>query len=196
MQLRVYLRESHIETLGPGVRFGLWVQGCQRACPGCISPTSRPLDGGQLIDTGALAWEVILSGAQGITISGGEPFLQAAALAEFVGKVREGRDLGTIVYTGYTIEELWGMASAESLLACTDLLIDGPYVQALDDGVGLRGSANQRLIALTERYAQDVATLEACPREREPHLHADGMSVVGIPNEHATGHHLGPPPRA
>ena len=194
MQLRVYLRESHIETLGPGVRFGLWVQGCQRACPGCISPTSRPLDGGQLIDTGALAWEVILSGAQGITISGGEPFLQAAALAEFVGKVRERRDLGTIVYTGYTIEELWGMASTESLLACTDLLIDGPYVQALDDGVGLRGSANQRLIALTERYAQDVATLEACPRE--PHLHADGMSVVGIPNEHATGHHLGPPPRA
>ena len=106
------------------------------------------------MDVGALAWEIIPSSVEGITISGGEPFLQAGALAELIRAVKRHRDIGVIVYTGFLYEELGTQECANELLELCDLIIDGPYIKELDDGKALRGSSNQRVIPLTDRYKE------------------------------------------
>jgi anaerobic ribonucleoside-triphosphate reductase activating protein len=87
----------------------------------------------------------------GVTLSGGEPFLQGGALSEFLDALR--RLVGafsTIAFTGYRFGELQRRGgSAAALLDRVDLLVDGPYREARSSQLPLRGSANQRLIALT-----------------------------------------------
>lgn len=179
--IRYSMKEPAVRVLGPGRRFALWVQGCDRACPGCIAPDAHDPAGGASIEVDALAWEIALSGADGLSISGGEPFLQAGALAELVRLVRRQRDLGVIAYTGFTLEELAGVPDARALLACTDLLVDGAYVRELDDGRGVRGSANQRLLPLTDRYRELTGELERCERAQETFPHGPEIHVAGIP---------------
>ena len=186
MKLSVHMREPAVCTLGPGVRYALWVQGCPRRCPGCVAPEAQALDGGTALETGALAWEILLSGAEGLTISGGEPFLQAEALAELIRTVRRKRDLGVIVYTGYRYEELLADPAARALLEETDLLIDGPYVKKLDDGKSLRGSSNQRVIPLTERYRGELSLYGRPERPTEAFVHGAEVHYVGVSGEWKT----------
>lgn len=186
MKLSVHMREPAVRTLGPGVRYALWVQGCPRRCPGCVAPEAQALDGGTELETGALAWEILLSGAEGLTISGGEPFLQAEALAELIRTVRRKRDLGVIVYTGYRYEELLADPAARALLEETDLLIDGPYVKELDDGKSLRGSSNQRVIPLTERYREELSLYGRPERPTEAFAHGAEVHYVGVSGEWKT----------
>ena len=186
MKLSVHMREPAVRTLGPGVRYALWVQGCPRRCPGCVAPEAQALDGGTELETGALAWEILLSGAEGLTISGGEPFLQAKALAGLIRTVRRKRDLGVIVYTGYLYEELLADPAARALLEQTDLLIDGPYVKELDDGKSLRGSSNQRVIPLTERYRGELSLYGRPERPTEAFVHGAEVHYVGVSGEWKT----------
>jgi len=187
ISLRVYHRLPRITTLGPGVRFCIWVQGCRRRCPGCLSPDSRPFDGGELLSVDELAEEInSTTDINGLTISGGEPFEQAPALFNLLLAVKRHRDLGVIIYTGYRMEELQLLASPENcysdLLACTDLLIDGPYEAELNDGRSLRGSSNQRALVLTDRYAEFVQSLYGVGgRKVEMFLDATEHSYAGIP---------------
>lgn len=139
------------------------------------------MEEGSSISVRALAWEIALSGAEGLTISGGEPFLQAPALAELIRLVRKQQDMGVIVYTGYRYEELPAMPGGGDLLAQIDLLIDGEYIQALDDHRGLRGSANQRVIPLTERYQNLTKTYHTQPRRQEVFVHGPEVHETGLP---------------
>lgn len=181
MNLYLHMREPQVTTLGPGIRYGIWVSGCHRNCPGCIAPDSHDMTKGECIDTGALAWKIIPSDAEGITISGGEPFLQAEALAELLRIVRGKRDMGVIVYTGFLLEELEHIPHAKELLSQTDLLIDGPYIQELDDGKSLRGSSNQRVIPLTDRYRDQLHLYGSDSRNTEIFHHGGSTHYVGIP---------------
>lgn len=181
-QINVYMTEPAVTVLGPGTRYVVWVQGCRRACPGCVAASSHREGAGRLISAGTLALDICLSGADGLTISGGEPFLQAEALAAMVRKVRQKRDLGVIVYTGYLYEELQALPQAEPLLAVTDLLIDGPYIRELDDGKSLRGSSNQRVIPLTERYRDALTLYGTAERKVQQFRHGFERHRVGLPN--------------
>lgn len=183
MKLNIYITEKNITTLGPGNRFGIWVQGCHRNCEGCVAKISHNPEEGRWIDVGALSWEIINSDVEGVTISGGEPFLQAEALAELIEKVRKLKDIGVIIYTGFLLEELEAVPGAKKLLNLTDLLIDGPYIQELDDGKSLRGSSNQRVIPLSERYKDSLVLYGADGRETEVLRHSDKINIVGIPNK-------------
>ena len=192
--LRLYQREPDILTLGPGRRYCLWVQGCERCCPGCISVYSRDKQGGYNISIRALALEIKMSAPEGVTISGGEPFLQAEELAELMRLLKNGMncDPGLIVYTGYTLEELREMPSAQALLSHTDLLIDGPYVQELDDGLSLRGSSNQRVIPLTQRYNKpEILSLYGQEtRSVQVVRHGFGVCRIGVANENDTNYEV------
>ena len=182
MKLRVYDRIPGITSLGPGRRYGLWVQGCLQSCPGCTTPKSRLLDGGELIDTSALAWEIVLSKVEGITISGGEPFLQAQVLADLLRKVRDLEDLGVIVYTGFLYEDILKQEEYREFLDRIDLLIDGPYIESLDDGGSDRGSSNQRAILLTDRYRNFTKSFGQRKRETQIFRHGFYSIEVGIPS--------------
>ncbi len=146
------MKHRNVTTLGPHKRYGLWVSGCNRNCPGCISPESHDMKKGTPFHTGVLAWDIISSETEGITISGGEPFLQAKALSELIRRVRRHKDVGVIIYTGFLYEQLLKDEDMQELLQLCDLVIDGPYVKELDDKKSLRGSSNQRVRPLTKRY--------------------------------------------
>ena len=144
MQLNIYMKQSVTEALGPGKRYALWVQGCKRNCRGCLSPGSHDFEKGEWIDTLVLAKEIIQTEMiEGLTISGGEPFLQAKALCELVRYIKSKKDYGIIIYTGNLYEELLGSKDIyiKKLLSFTDILIDGEYIEELNDGKSLRGSS-------------------------------------------------------
>ena len=147
---------------GPGLRLTIFTQGCLHHCPGCPNPQTHDPEGGSWADT-----EDILAAAaenpllDGITLSGGDPFLQPVpclALAEGAHKI----GLNVWTYTGYTWEALWEENAPEkiALLKETDVLVDGPFLLA-ERSLELRfcGSRNQRLIDVKKSLAEDKVVL-------------------------------------
>lgn len=147
---------------GPGLRLTIFTQGCLHNCPGCHNPQTHDPEGGSWADT-----EDILAAAaenpllDGITLSGGDPFLQPVpclALAEGAHKI----GLNVWTYTGYTWEALLEENDAEklALLKETDVLVDGPFLLA-ERSLELRfcGSRNQRLIDVKKSLAEDKVVL-------------------------------------
>jgi len=172
-------------ALGPGLRSVVWVQGCPFRCAGCIAPGWIPGDGGRRVPVADLAEELLADQeVTGLTFSGGEPMLQAAALADLAGHARDRRDLTLIVFTGFRLDELRrrppGPGVAD-LLGQADVLIDGRYVAARNDDRGLRGSDNQRVHLLTDRLAGSCADLAGGPRRTEIRLRPMSALLVGVP---------------
>ncbi|WP_017721750.1 4Fe-4S single cluster domain-containing protein [Kamptonema formosum] len=153
--LRIFRRQSPVSVLGPHKRAAIWVQGCEEVCPGCVVPESWDRAGGETITVAELAnWIISQKDIEGITLSGGEPMLQAAGLGSLIDMVRRHKDLGVVCYTGSRWERLGrtGTPAQKSLLERVDLLIDGPYIESEHGDLLWRGSSNQRLLPLTERY--------------------------------------------
>ena len=106
---------------GPGYRFTVFTQGCLHGCPGCHNPQTHPLDGGTEVSADALFDRIARNPLlRGVTFSGGEPFLQAAALAPLAARIHAQTRLDVVTYTGYTYEALRDGATAEN--AWADLL--------------------------------------------------------------------------
>jgi len=124
------------------------------------------LDSGEEWDTNDLAATLLDSGLP-ITVSGGEPMLQADAVADLLTALRiQQPELHIIVYSGYCVEDLLEISpvipGVLDILNTADILVDSPFIQALDhDKVQWRGSSNQRPINLHETtwYGTDVVHL-------------------------------------
>ena len=88
---RINIAEIHPSTdnLGPGKRFAIWVQGCPFKCKNCIAPDWIPFEVNKPMLLTRLVSKIIAAkDIEGITISGGEPFMQASQLALILQKVR------------------------------------------------------------------------------------------------------------
>ena len=183
--LQLYNFIESTKTLGPYDRFALWTQGCPFSCPSCMTPDSQSLDGGETVSVVSLAEHILNTPKiEGITISGGEPFLQSKALNTLLNFIKSKRDLGVIVYTGYTLEQIKAKNSSDdiSLLKNIDILIDGLYEDSLNDGLSLRGSSNQNLHQFTKRYVDVFGNYyNKSIREVEIHMQDDNAMLVGIP---------------
>ena len=170
-------------VLGPGRRFVIWVQGCCFDCPQCISPAWRAIKPAKLFTIPELS-EAILqtSEIEGITLSGGEPMLQARKLHQLVSRVKAARTLTVICYTGFTLEALREAGAQEvmDLLESIDVLIDGPYIDELNNDSGLRGSSNQRVHFLTGIYKNHEYQFLNGQRHLEMHLFEARLLTVGI----------------
>lgn len=168
-------------ALGPGRRFVIWVQGCPFNCFGCISPDWIPGKRAILMTTQNLARQIIKNPLiEGITVSGGEPFLQAGLLAEMLRIVRKEIGLSVICFTGYLLENLvW--PGAQALLRETDVLIDGPFIKKNHTNNGLRGSSNQRIHFLTNKMIKYKRELEGGNREFEIVVRENHSYIIGIP---------------
>ena len=161
-EIRLAQTASNVTKLGPGSRYGVWVQGCPFRCPGCLAPETWRTDGGFSLAVGDLAKLILDSNPEGLTFSGGEPFQQAEAVSSVIRLVRERSDISVMSYTGYAIEDLSarGTPAQQDLLARLDLLIDGPYLAEEHDNLLWRASRNQRIHFLSERHRGDVGSLE------------------------------------
>ncbi|MCW3095661.1 MAG: hypothetical protein JWL77_1279 [Chthonomonadaceae bacterium] len=159
--LRIFRREAPVTVLGPGRRAVIWVQGCPFACRNCIVPESWDADGGEEVAVAELVdWALAQPDIEGLTLSGGEPMVQATALTHLIRQVTAQRDLSVVCYTGHTYEHLreHGTSDQQQFLQQIDLLIDGVYLEQRHADLLWRGSANQRLICLSERYRGFVST--------------------------------------
>lgn len=194
--LRLTRAHFPVTALGPGMRLGIWVQGCPLACPGCIATDTWDPGGGVPVGVDELIGDVrraIDEGADGITVSGGEPLEQARSLAALLRGVR---GLGTVaaqfdilLYTGYQPAEL--DAPQREAAALADVLITGRYVVTAPTRLIWRGSANQEMRPQTllgwARYASYV---DCEPTEPPIQIETapDGRAWwAGVPNHPGTG---------
>ena len=135
---------------GPGLRYAVFTQGCTHACQGCHNPESHSLQGGyeQPIDTllHAITSNKLI---EGVTLSGGEPLLQAAECLTLTRALKQA-GYNVWLYSGYLYEDIAQGAvgkAAQDLLTTCDVLVDGPFVESLHNfELKWRGSSNQRVI--------------------------------------------------
>lgn len=181
--IRVARTQPRCRALGPGTRFVIWVQGCPLRCVGCVAPEWLPFEGGEDIETSALARTIIEADVDGMTFSGGEPTAQPEAVSDVIDRVAAARpDMTTMLYSGFSIEQLRRSAATADLLRRLDILIDGPYVQAAATGLRWRGSSNQRAHLLTARVQHLRSQLDQLDRMIEVTIALDGdVGWAGIP---------------
>lgn len=174
IRIHRYIHRTRAE--GPGMRFTIWVQGCHNGCPGCCSTALWDENGGSAVSVDSLIQEIRQTkDIEGITFLGGEPMEQAKALARIAAAARE-LGLSVVTFTGLVYEDILSQADPHrlELLARTDLLIDGPYLQEQHDlSRPWVGSANQRYLFLTSRYS--MADVEKCRNRVEFRLGKDGV---------------------
>jgi anaerobic ribonucleoside-triphosphate reductase activating protein len=192
-----------VTVLGVGRRLGLWVQGCALACVGCMARDTWDSGEGQAVEVARLAelWrQAVADGADGITVSGGEPLEQPSSLAALLtlvtqirgeatapGGLAEGRELDILVYTGHEWAELDETQRAAA--GAADVLVTGRYQVGNPTTLVWRGSENQRLLPLTplgeRRYAPHVDRRTAAPAVQVDLDDEGRLRIIGVP--HAGG---------
>lgn len=159
---------------GEGVRTSLFVSGCRRRCPFCFNEEAWSFTAGNPFDESveqAIIESLTPTYIDGLSVLGGEPMEpeNQKGLVDFLEKVKKTYPSKTIwCYTGDTFEELLGekkTGETERMLACIDVLVDGPFVESLKDiTLRFRGSSNQRVIDLNAtRKAGSVILWEDDP---------------------------------
>ncbi len=176
-----------VTTLGFGRRLVIWTQGCHIRCPGCVnrdtwnSSAGTPISPMDLLD----ACSGILEQADGLTVSGGEPFEQPEALGELLAGFRERHSGDILVFSGFERADLLSHRIIHEGLI--DVLVSGPYRADLPQTLTLRGSDNQRVDPLTdlakERYSADIDTRPWEPGKRQIDIFPSGgkFHFAGIP---------------
>lgn len=170
---------------GPGIRYVVWLQGCPLLCPGCFNPDFQPIRVNRLTRVEALAERVLTtSGIEGVTYTGGEPIIQDAPLYE-LSAILKSHGLGIVCYSGFTIEELRKRSSpfTAGLLGVIDMLIDGRFEQGLKANLLWRGSPNQKIHFLTDRYARYKPLIEGNLSQMEIEVCTEGMVMTGTLQE-------------
>ncbi|HEY5758256.1 MAG TPA: 4Fe-4S cluster-binding domain-containing protein [Steroidobacter sp.] len=148
-----------VTTLGPGRRLGIWLQGCSIRCPGCISVDTWPEGRGLTTVSQTLsALHGWLDPAEGITISGGEPFDQPDALRELLLSLREQTPVSVLVYSGYSFERIAPWLELNPGLI--DGLMSEPFDASTPQTRALRGSDNQQLHLLTPLGVSELSVID------------------------------------
>lgn len=111
--------------------------------------------------------------------------MQAEGLAEVCRLVRAERPVDIICFSGFTLERLRShppSTGVDDLLAQIDVLIDGPYIESMNDNRGMRGSSNQCIHHLTDRLKS--YDFQSMPRLAEVLIRDEEMMVAGVPPTH------------
>lgn len=176
-----------VKSLGPGKRLGIWLCGCHRRCPCCANPELQAFDLNRKIhvdDAAAMIQSVLVSHpVDGLTISGGEPFEQAAMLAAVFDRLGVLMPDDVLIFTGYTMEALRDRKDPDTdrVLHRASVVIDGDYREEFNTGSVLRGSDNQRILILKpeyqERYQQYINTGK---RLYESFSTSEGVFMIGL----------------
>lgn len=179
LRLNSIIENTRVE--GPGNRTAIFVQGCLKHCKGCNSPQTWDLDDGYQTDIRELSRKILKNKTiEGVTFSGGEPFLQSRALYRLAVILKE-HNLSIVTFTGYSYDMIGKINSPEwnNLLSVTDILISGFFNQ---DKITYEkpwvGSSNQKYTFLTDRYAYLEENMGSIENKIEIRLNRDGSFIV------------------
>ena len=168
-----------VKVLGPGNRIGIWFCGCPRRCDGCSNPELWEFQ-----DRYKTSLETVMTliekisrahKVDGFTLTGGDPFFQPDVLSELLERIKKISD-DILVYTGYTKDEL-----PAPLLKNIAVLIDAPYIKERNNNCLLRGSDNQTIHILSEKYRAAYQNyLASAENQIQNFATRDGYISVGI----------------
>lgn len=183
--IRLHKFIANTTAEGPGTRACIWTQGCLRICPGCLSESTWDINGGYEESVEDVIDKIFEQrfNIEGLTILGGEPFLQTEQIKEILKRTKELR-LNTMVFTGYLLEELIMNEKHKETLRYIDLLVDGPFEKdKYDISRPWVGSSNQRFIAMSEDMKSIEEILTQSKNKIELHFGKDGkIELNGMGN--------------
>ena len=121
MRINSFIRESSVDGLG--IRFVIVTQGCKHRCDGCHNPQTWNFKDGYDISVEDLLKEILKDPLiDGVTFSGGEPFLQQKELTELAKKLHE-NNLNIWCFTGFEYNQV----KDTELIKNIDILVDGKF---------------------------------------------------------------------
>lgn len=168
-----------VEVLGPGKRIGIWFCGCKHKCNGCSNPELWKFDE-KYKTTIKHVLDLIsqinsCNQIDGFTITGGDPMYQYNDLMNLIPQLKKiSNDI--LVYTGFTINELHNYN-----LHGISVLIDGRYIEKLNNGALLRGSSNQNIHILERDQEEKYKLYLKTEKNRiQNFITVDGVISVGI----------------
>jgi len=150
---------------GEGVRCSLYVSGCLFACQDCFNKATWSFRNGipytEELEEKIMS-DLALPHVQGLTLLGGEPFLNTPTLIPLVRRIRNElpeKDIWS--WSGYTFEQLLKDSDdKKELLSLIDVLVDGPFMKTLKTFQGsFTGSSNQRVLNVKESLEKGEAVL-------------------------------------
>lgn len=145
---------------GPGFRTSIYCAGCPNACPGCHNPQSWNIANGRAVSTEEIMRVIEADPFANVTFSGGDPMFQPEGFAELAEAIRARTNKDIWCFSGFKYEALFNNPRQRRLLELIDVLVDGPYVQALrDESLVFRGSSNQRIIDVRQSLREGVVVL-------------------------------------
>lgn len=184
MRLRIARLHHPVHALGPGTRFGIWVQGCSIGCDGCMATDTWPSEAGHEVAVEDVVAQVTAATPlDGVTISGGEPFEQPEALEALVAGLtalrrRRGTDFDILCFSGLPQRRL--ERDHPAILSGLDALVPEPYLASAGRGSGVGGSANQRTVLLSDRARTRYARSAGAVPLQVLHDQA-GVTLIGTP---------------
>lgn len=185
--IRIHRIHYPVTVLGPGRRIGIWLQGCSLACPGCASSRTWDSHAGESVNETALAGQCrcwLKEGIDGITITGGEPFEQAASLELFLDAIQDWRRIekvDVLCYSGMPLKVIEQKFS--KLLSRLDAIIPEPYLKDLPTRSVWRGSGNQPLVLLSALAQERYASLPSGAPASQLVMINQKAQLIGIPRE-------------
>ena len=190
---KVLINKAHypVNVLGYGKRAGIWFQGCDIGCPGCISQDTWTDDPDKTMSTVDLvSWVMNVSSGflDGITITGGEPFRQPEALLHILELLHNWRSeceqpFDILCYSGYKYYKI--EKDFKYILDLLDAIVPEPFIEELMPGGALCGSSNQRVIPLSQLGAARYKMHETIQINKRMQVMAhDGrLWFIGIPEQ-------------
>ncbi|ASP28664.1 thiol peroxidase [Spiroplasma corruscae] len=178
LNIAKFLLCSEIE--GPGNRFVIWLQGCNINCKNCSNQELLPFEKKIFVSVDILIERILYAknkyNIEGITLLGGEPFMQPDGIEELSKWCKE-NNLTVICFTGYLYEKL--LIDYKSIISYMDIIIDGPFIfKQLDYKRRLIGSKNQRVIKVSDYY-KDNDYFEKPYSEIEIQIYKNRLSING-----------------
>lgn len=173
-----------IKSLGIKTRVAIWTIGCFRNCFNCSNPELQYSDASKDVNVELIIESIKDYDFQGVTISGGEPFLQIHELAKLVKLINEELHIDDIlIFTGYTLLELENMHDDDVnyILKHISVLVDGPYIEQKHIELPLRGSENQIVHILNKKYQSLYLDYQAKEKIFDIFKDSNEVHIIGIP---------------
>lgn len=172
-----------VKTLGYGKRMGIWTIGCKRKCKNCSNPElwAENPDKDIPVKTITGIIEKYKDKTDGVTITGGEPFLQPDELLSLVEEIRKIGITDILIYTGFSFEELCENPLTKKIVDLLGAIVDGEYIDELNDNHGIKGSSNQRLFVIDKSLSERYKDFESAKRQSEIINNGGKIWSIGIP---------------
>ena len=167
---------------GPGNRYLIHLQGCPLACPGCFNPESWSPKIKHLMDAEILADKILQHNPDGLSISGGEPFIQATSLLQFLKYLHTNGcpfNKGVLIFSGFTQSELKEIPEYEEIMQYTDVVISGRYQQENRVYSSMLSSSNQEFIFGPRGLIKEEDLMS---QNFEVIIENNGLKLTGFPN--------------